>query len=106
MRVGDDGTVPLREGERVNVEYLASNHPVGETMAVKILRAGKVGGAKGWGEGSNLEVEWWGQAVEGWGQGVEGWGLGVEGWGLGVEGWGQAVEGWGLGEEGQAYSFI
>ena len=42
VRVGDDGTVPLREGERVNVEYLASNHPVGDTMAVKILRGGKV----------------------------------------------------------------
>lgn len=40
--VGDDGTVPLREGERVNVDYLASNHPVGETMVIKILRGGKV----------------------------------------------------------------
>ena len=46
VRVGDDGTIPLREGERVSVEYLASNHPVGETMEVKILRGGKVGRAK------------------------------------------------------------
>ena len=42
MKVGDDGTVSLREGERVNVEYIVSNHFVGETIEIKLLRNGKV----------------------------------------------------------------
>ena len=40
--IGDDGTIPLREGERVSLEYLISNHPVGETVEIKFLRGGKV----------------------------------------------------------------
>jgi S1-C subfamily serine protease len=42
VKIGDDGTVTLRKGERVDVEHLVSSHSVGETIEIKLLRNGKI----------------------------------------------------------------
>ncbi len=51
-RVYADGTVPLREGELVGFEYIVSQHQVGETVELEVLRNGETGK----GEILNLEV--------------------------------------------------
>jgi S1-C subfamily serine protease len=40
--IADDGTIPLREGERVNFRYALTQFHMGETLRLGLLRSGKV----------------------------------------------------------------
>jgi len=42
VTIANDGTVPLRKGERVNVAYLISGKFIGDTVKITILRDGQV----------------------------------------------------------------
>lgn len=41
VEVGNDGTAPFQSGDRINARYFVTRHQVGDTIAIRLLRAGK-----------------------------------------------------------------